>query len=142
MPSLRSSFKETSGAANPETGEEHVKDLEFDVVLARRFLNPLIKVVGVIVASEAVMVANDSVMQHQGLTPENALGAAGVIAGTMAVRGLSRMVRKRSEAAALELHMLQETAEAERALEGTPSVTEVAENMGTEPMTQELVKAV
>jgi hypothetical protein len=134
MPNLRSSLKKISGAGEPETGEEHVKDLEFEVSSARYFHRPLIKVVGALIVAEAAMTAYDSVIQQQGVTPENALGVTGVVMGTVVVRGLSRMINGRAEAAALELQTLEAAAEAER-------ISETPPGMDTEPVAQELAGA-
>jgi hypothetical protein len=140
MPSQLALFTEKSVAAEADAREEHIKDLEFEVTLERRFYKPLLRVVGGLVVAETAMTAHDAIIQQQGLTLENALGAAGAVVGTLAVRGLSRMIRRRTEAATLELEVLaDESPEPERVLEPVPA--EMLQEIGAEPPTQELPAA-
>jgi hypothetical protein len=132
MPNPRSAFTEIPGPAEPEAREERIQDLEFDVMLERRFYKPLLRVVGGLVVAETAMTAHDAIMQHQGLTPENAFGIVGAVAGTLAVRGLSRMIKRRTEASALELKLLTS--------EPAPA-TGMTQEIGAEPATEELVAA-
>jgi hypothetical protein len=138
MLSLRNAFTEKPGTVTPEAREEHIEDLEFEVMLERRFYKPLLRTVGGLVVAETVMTAHDMIIQQQGLIPENALGIVGAVAGTLTVRRLSQMVRRRTEAATLELELLtSELVEPERVLE--PVLAEEAlPEIGLEAPTQEL----